>query len=163
MYKSLGNILENPKVGLLFMKFGAEEGQGAAGEEGHVPHVGARGQGAPVTLDLRHEPPGEPALEAMGVSSGERGGVGPLARGARAHPVDKSTVPPEVAELRSIFMKSVVALRDLDAGTVLQASDLGSKKPGSGIPANDLPQLLGRKLARRVERDALLAWEDLED
>lgn len=28
MYKSLGNILENPNVGLLFMKFGAEEGQG---------------------------------------------------------------------------------------------------------------------------------------
>ena len=28
MYKSLGNIVENPKVGLLFMKFGAEEGQG---------------------------------------------------------------------------------------------------------------------------------------
>lgn len=29
MYKSLGNILENPNVGLLFMRFGAEEGQGA--------------------------------------------------------------------------------------------------------------------------------------
>ncbi|MGI9462715.1 MAG: pyridoxamine 5'-phosphate oxidase family protein, partial [Aestuariivirgaceae bacterium] len=29
MYKSRGNILENPNVGLLFMKFGAEEGQGA--------------------------------------------------------------------------------------------------------------------------------------
>lgn len=29
MYKSLGNILENPNVGLLFMNFGAEEGQGA--------------------------------------------------------------------------------------------------------------------------------------
>ena len=29
MYKSLGNILENPNVGMLFMKFGAEEGQGA--------------------------------------------------------------------------------------------------------------------------------------
>jgi predicted pyridoxine 5'-phosphate oxidase superfamily flavin-nucleotide-binding protein len=29
MYKSLGNITENPNVGLLFMKFGAEEGQGA--------------------------------------------------------------------------------------------------------------------------------------
>ncbi|MEM7057606.1 MAG: pyridoxamine 5'-phosphate oxidase family protein [Pseudomonadota bacterium] len=29
MYKSLGNILENPSVGMLFMKFGAEEGQGA--------------------------------------------------------------------------------------------------------------------------------------
>lgn len=29
MYKSLGNIVENPNVGLLFMQFGAEEGQGA--------------------------------------------------------------------------------------------------------------------------------------
>ncbi|WP_135504861.1 pyridoxamine 5'-phosphate oxidase family protein [Roseovarius aestuariivivens] len=29
MYKSLGNILENPQVGLLFIRFGAEEGQGA--------------------------------------------------------------------------------------------------------------------------------------
>lgn len=29
MYKSLGNIVENPNVGLLFMNFGAEEGQGA--------------------------------------------------------------------------------------------------------------------------------------
>ncbi len=28
MYKSLGNILQNPNVGLLFMNFGAEEGQG---------------------------------------------------------------------------------------------------------------------------------------
>ena len=29
MYKSLGNITQNPDVGLLFMRFGAEEGQGA--------------------------------------------------------------------------------------------------------------------------------------
>ena len=81
----------------------------------------------------------------------------------RAAPLDKAALPESVTNLRGIFMKSVVALRDLDAGTVLQASDLGSKKPGSGIPANDLSRLLGRKLARRVERDTLLAWEDLED
>ncbi len=29
MYKSLGNIAENPQVGLLFIRFGAEDGQGA--------------------------------------------------------------------------------------------------------------------------------------
>ncbi|MEO9877651.1 MAG: pyridoxamine 5'-phosphate oxidase family protein [Anderseniella sp.] len=28
MYKSLGNLVKNPNVGLLFMKFGAEEGPG---------------------------------------------------------------------------------------------------------------------------------------
>ena len=29
MYKSLGNIMQNPSVGLLFMRFGAEKDQGA--------------------------------------------------------------------------------------------------------------------------------------
>lgn len=29
MYRSLGNIAENPNVGLLFIRFGAEEGEGA--------------------------------------------------------------------------------------------------------------------------------------
>ena len=81
----------------------------------------------------------------------------------RANPLDKAALPESVTSLRSIFMKSVVTLRDLDAGSVLQASDLGSKKPGSGIPANDLSQLLGRRLARSVKRDQLLHWDDLED
>ena len=81
----------------------------------------------------------------------------------RANPLDKAALPESVTSLRSIFMKSVVTLRDMDAGSVLQASDLGSKKPGSGIPANDLPQLLGRRLARSVKRDQLLHWDDLED
>ena len=81
----------------------------------------------------------------------------------RANPLDKAALPASVTGLRSIFMKSVVAARDLKAGHVLQAGDLDSKKPGSGIPANDLPQLLGRTLARDVAADALLSFEDLED
>ena len=80
----------------------------------------------------------------------------------RAHPVDKAAVAAEVASLRAIFQRSVVAARDLPAGTVLAREHVALKKPGSGIPARALPSVLGRRLKRAVARDELFALEDLE-
>ncbi len=79
----------------------------------------------------------------------------------RASPLDKNALPESVRGLRQIFMKSVVAARDLPAGHLLAAADLAAKKPGSGIPAAELPALVGRRLARAVARDALLSPDDL--
>jgi N-acetylneuraminate synthase len=59
-------------------------------------------------------------------------------------------------------MKSVVASRDIPAGTVLDSQHLATKKPGTGIPAAELPKLVGRKLRRAVGRDDLIAADDLE-
>lgn len=78
----------------------------------------------------------------------------------RAAPLDKSTLDPGVAGMRDIFLKSVVAARDLSAGTVVSREDLGLKKPGSGIPAAQVDALVGRRLARDVVRDAALKFED---
>jgi N-acetylneuraminate synthase len=80
----------------------------------------------------------------------------------RACPGDKAALPGSVTSLREIFMKSVVAARDLEKGTIITSDDLTSKKPGTGIPAKDLPTLVGRKLRRAVERDDLLHSDDLE-
>jgi N-acetylneuraminate synthase len=79
----------------------------------------------------------------------------------RANPLDKGNLPESVTSLRGIFMKSVVAAEDLVEGTVLEARHLTTKKPGSGIPANDLPSLLGRRLVRAVARDTLLSADDM--
>ena len=68
----------------------------------------------------------------------------------------------ELQPLRDIFMKSVVAAGDLPAGTRLSREHLAAKKPGTGIPAAELPKLVGRKLKRAVARDALLSEDDLE-
>jgi N-acetylneuraminate synthase len=65
--------------------------------------------------------------------------------------------------LRNIFTKSVVARRDLPAGTVLAESDLAAKKPGTGIPGARLPELIGRRLRRAVSLDELLAADDVDD
>ncbi|MCC6766646.1 MAG: N-acetylneuraminate synthase family protein [Deltaproteobacteria bacterium] len=80
----------------------------------------------------------------------------------RAHPVDKAAAAAEVAALRGIFQRSIVAARDLPAGTVLAREHVALKKPGTGIPPKDLPTILGRRLARALTRDQLLACEDLE-
>lgn len=82
---------------------------------------------------------------------------------ARAHPVDKDAVADDLAGMRALFMKSAVARRDLAAGHVLAADDLAAKKPGSGIPAERIPDLVGRALARDVAADTLLALDDLAD
>jgi N-acetylneuraminate synthase/N,N'-diacetyllegionaminate synthase len=57
--------------------------------------------------------------------------------------------------------KSVVARRDLDAGTVLEMNDLTTKRPGSGIPANQMELVVGRTLKRAVRADTLLQADDL--
>jgi len=94
--------------------------------------------------------------------------LGTLVEGARfirralANPVDKDAMAGELSGLRSIFAKSVVAARDLPAGWRLTKSDLTVKKPGTGIPAARLDELVNRTLMRAVPADTLLSVEDLE-
>jgi N-acetylneuraminate synthase len=79
-----------------------------------------------------------------------------------AHPVDKNALARELDPLRKLFTKSVVARRDLAAGTVLGEEHLAAKKPGAGIPAARLPELFGARLRRSVQADELLCEADLE-
>jgi len=80
----------------------------------------------------------------------------------RANPVEKLAVAAELQPLRHIFMKSVVAAYDLSEGTVLMREHLAAKKPGTGIPAGELPRLIGRRLRRCVARDHILSEDDLQ-
>ncbi|MCF8033680.1 MAG: N-acetylneuraminate synthase family protein [Desulfarculaceae bacterium] len=77
--------------------------------------------------------------------------------------VDKDTVAAEKAELRSLFGRSLAPVKDLPAGHVLEADDLILKKPGGGIPWEQLGSLLGRRLARPAPAERLLRPEDIED
>jgi N-acetylneuraminate synthase len=80
----------------------------------------------------------------------------------RANPVDKDAIAGEMAPLRAIFTKSLVASGALAAGTVLAAAHLAMKKPGTGIPGERLPEILGRVLRRSLEPDEQIRVDDLE-
>lgn len=80
----------------------------------------------------------------------------------RYAPLDKTRVDGNVAAMREIFFKSVVAARDLHAGTVLSLAHLSLKKPGNGIPAAQLNSLVGMMLQRPVRQDEQLKFEDVQ-
>lgn len=77
-------------------------------------------------------------------------------------PVSKEEVAKEMQPLRQLFTKSVVAGADLSAGTVLKPEHLKLKKPGSGLQASYLPQLVGRRLGRNIKADEFLQLADVE-
>ena len=61
-----------------------------------------------------------------------------------------------------VARRSVVAARDLPAGTRLTALDLAIKRPGTGIGPRHHTTLAGRTLLRAVTADEPLHWEDLQ-
>jgi N,N'-diacetyllegionaminate synthase len=75
---------------------------------------------------------------------------------ALAAPVNKDQVATELAPMRALFGRSLVARRALPAGHVLAASDLTAKKPTGGIPAVRLESLVGSRLRRALHADELL-------
>lgn len=77
-------------------------------------------------------------------------------------PVDKDLMAGEMAPLRALFTKSVAPTTDLEAGTILRAEHLTTKKPGTGISPARLPELLGRRLRRSLKAHELLRESDLE-
>jgi len=79
-----------------------------------------------------------------------------------SNPVDKEIMAGELEQMRGLFTKSVSPTRNLKAGEILKSGMLSLKKPGTGIPANEMEDLYGRKLARDVLSDSLLQYTDLE-
>jgi N,N'-diacetyllegionaminate synthase len=79
----------------------------------------------------------------------------------QAAPVDKDVAARDLAPMRQLFMKSVVARTALPEGTLLCPEHLAIKKPGHGIPAARLPELVGRRLLRSIAPDELLSFADV--
>jgi N-acetylneuraminate synthase len=81
----------------------------------------------------------------------------------RANPVDKDAAAADLAPMRTLFTKSVAVRVPLPCGAVLRREHLTVKKPGSGISADRLPDLVSRRLTRAVAAGEFLAESDLED
>ena len=67
---------------------------------------------------------------------------------------------PENEERITEFRRSIVVKKYLPSGTVIQESDLDSKRPGRGIPPGDQHYVVGRTLKVDKSEDDALAWTD---
>jgi N-acetylneuraminate synthase len=89
-----------------------------------------------------------------------------LVRGVRSietmmrSPVDMHDVS-RYEDMKQTFQKSIVSVADIPKGTVITRAMLGFKKPGTGIPGHCLAEIVGRKAAKNISKDAILKMEDL--
>jgi sialic acid synthase SpsE len=74
---------------------------------------------------------------------------------------DEKTVHEEEAVVRAWAHHSVAAVRPIAAGAVIEDDDVAVKRPGTGIPAKHLDDVIGRRAARDVASDTPLQWDDL--
>jgi N,N'-diacetyllegionaminate synthase len=75
--------------------------------------------------------------------------------------VDKDLVAVRLHDMKEVFEKSIVAAVDIEAGATLTPSMLAVKKPGTGIPARRLGELIGRTTSRAIRKDTLLSEDSL--
>ena len=67
---------------------------------------------------------------------------------------------PTEAEKKSIqFRRSLYVVKDIKAGDVLTKDNVRSIRPGLGLPAKYLDQVLGKAVRRDVKRGSALSWE----
>jgi N,N'-diacetyllegionaminate synthase len=92
---------------------------------------------------------------------------GDMVRGIRsiermlASYVDKADIG-RFAGMKRIFEKSIVARGNIAAGTVITREMLAFKKPGDGIPAAAVDDVVGRSAVRPIPGDTKLRREDLQ-
>ena len=68
---------------------------------------------------------------------------------------------PDLDPARATFEKSVVTTMAVKEGAVIEPSMLTTKRPGNGIPAVRLQELVGRRTARALEANHLLEEADV--
>ncbi len=75
-----------------------------------------------------------------------------------ANPVDKDDLQP-FAEMKRVFEKSVVAVAHIPAGATITREMLAAKKPGTGIPAARIDDVVGRTARSDIAADTVVTEE----
>ena len=63
-------------------------------------------------------------------------------------------------DMRILARRSVVALKDIPEGEVLNAENIGLRRPGDGLPPSHLEEIIGKKAQRLVSLGDKIAVGD---
>jgi len=77
-----------------------------------------------------------------------------------ANPVDKDDLAP-FEEMKRVFEKSVVTVTEIPAGATIERTMLAAKKPGTGIPAARIDEVVGRSARDAIAADTVVTEEML--
>jgi len=78
-----------------------------------------------------------------------------------SHPVVKNKMAEEMEPLKKMFTKSIVLNDDFPLGTVLSKEHFEFKKPGTGIPAENVADVIGKQLKTDTKKGTLISFDDI--
>ena len=79
-----------------------------------------------------------------------------------ANPTDKDEAAAALKPVRDLFTKSLFYKKNLPMGSILTRDNLAIKKPGTGLPAGQIENVLGKRLRKDVSTDTFVSENDLE-
>jgi sialic acid synthase SpsE/sugar phosphate isomerase/epimerase len=136
-------------------------------ERGIAVSIGAVAMGAVlierhITLDREMEGPDHAASLEPGEFKALVSGIREL-EAARGEKLAERALSQGELINRENLAKSLVAARDIPAGTVVAESDVAVKSPGQGLSPLKMPALIGRRINRPMARDDYFFQSDLAD
>lgn len=63
--------------------------------------------------------------------------------------------------VRTWAFRSIVSLRPIAADEVIQQEDIWSKRPGTGISAHQMDEVIGKRAVKDIPANTLIGWQDL--
>lgn len=76
---------------------------------------------------------------------------------------DEKTIHDLEAPIRAWARRSVVSLVDIPEGASIRPEMVWTKRPGTGIPAKYLEDVVGRRARRFIPADHLITWDELDE
>jgi len=76
--------------------------------------------------------------------------------------LDKDEIASHMSEMKKVFQKSIVSIKDIPKGTIITEKMIGFKKPGLGIPASQFNKVLGKRSKKKISINSLISMEDLK-
>lgn len=73
----------------------------------------------------------------------------------------KKVLTTEEIEKRKKFRRSLVASRDINKGEKFVPADFDYKRPGTGIPPDEVKRVVGRIAHKNIKKDQTIFWEDI--
>ena len=119
--------------------------------------LGARVLEKHVILDKRQPGPDQ----SVSIEFGE---LACLVEGVRKIEVGLGTdklVHSREADIRSWAFRSIVSTRHIAKGETITQEEIWSKRPGTGIPAYQMDDVIGCRVVRDIKGNTLISWDDL--
>lgn len=76
---------------------------------------------------------------------------------------DTKAVHGREEKIRAWAFRSIVSTRVIETGETIASDMIWSKRPGTGIPAHQMDELIGRTTCREIPANVQLQWSDLDE